>query len=128
MGNLGLGIILVGVFIIGFFYSWSLRHAFNVTVWFGVGWMGSLFVLYVLDRTGYGIVSTAPLGAGGAVAIGIATIVAYIHHVRWKRAEAVRRRIKAEEAAARRARGEREPTLIGNVARTIAKMRTPSDS
>lgn len=127
MGNLGLGIILVGVFIIGFFYSWSLRHAFNVTVWFGVGWMGSLFVLYVLDRAGYGIVSTAPLGAGGAVAIGIATVVAYVYHFRWKKAEAERKRIKAEEAAARRARGEREPTLIGNVARTLAKMRTPSN-
>ncbi len=128
MGNLGLGVILVGVFLIGFFYTWSLRHAFNLTVWFGVGWMGSLFVLYILDRAGYGIVSTEPLGAGGAVALGIGSLVAYIYHVRWKKAEAERQRIKAEEAAARRARGEREPTFIGNVARAIGKMRTPSDS
>ncbi|CAN5541299.1 hypothetical protein BH23CHL2_BH23CHL2_09210 [soil metagenome] len=124
MGNLGLGVILVGVFIIGFFYSWSLRHAFNLTVWFGAGWMGSLLVLYVLDETGYGIVSTEPLGSGGAVAIGVATLVAYFHHRRWQKEEAERRRIKAEEAAERRARGEREPNLIGNVARAISKMRS----
>ena len=128
MGNLGLGVILVGVFIIGFFYTWNLRHAFNLTVWFGVGWMGSLFVLYVLDEAGYGIVSTEPLGSGGAVAIGVATIVAYIYHRRWKAAEAEKERIKAEEAAARKARGESEPSLIGNVARALGKMRTPSDS
>ena len=128
MGNLGLGVILVGVFIIGFFYTWSVRHAFNLTVWFGVGWMGSLFVLYVLDEAGYGIVSTEPLGSGGAVAIGVATIVAYIYHRRWKAAEAEKERIKAEEAAARKARGESEPSLIGNVARALGKMRTPSDS
>lgn len=127
MGNLGLGVILVGVFIIGFFYTWSLRHAFNLTVWFGVGWMGSLFVLYVLDEAGYGIVSTAPLGSGGAVAIGIASLVAYFYHRRWKKEEAERQRIKAEEAAARRARGEREPTFFGNVGRAIGKMRSSSD-
>jgi hypothetical protein len=127
MGNLGLGVILVGVFLIGFFYTWSIRHAFNLTVWFGVGWMGSLAVLYILDESGYGIVSTSPLGAGGAVAIAIAALVAYVYHLRWKRAEAERQRIKAEQAAARRARGEREPTFIGNVARAISKMRTPSD-
>jgi hypothetical protein len=127
MGNLGLGVILVGVFLIGFFYTWSIRHAFNLTVWFGVGWMGSLAVLYVLDESGYGIVSTSPLGAGGAVAIAFAALVAYVYHLRWKKAEAERQRIKAEQAAARRARGEREPTFIGNVARAISKMRSPSD-
>ena len=128
MGNLGLGVILVGVFIIGLFYTWSVRHAFNLMVWFGIGWMGSLFILYILDESGYGVISTAPLGSGGAVAIAVAALVAYIYHRRWKKAEAVRQRIKAEEAAARRARGEREPTFIGNVARAIGKMRSPSDS
>ena len=126
MGNLGLGVILVGVFIIGFFYSWNLRHAFNLMVWFGAGWMGSLFVLYVLDESGYGIVSTAPLGAGGAVAIGLAALVAYFYHRRWKKDEGERQRIRAEAAAARRARGERDPTFIGNVARAIGKMRSSS--
>ena len=128
MGNLGLGVILVGVFIIGLFYTWSIRHAFNLMVWFGIGWMGSLFILYILDESGYGVISTAPLGSGGAVAIAVAALVAYIYHRRWKKAEAVRQRIKAEEAAARSARGEREPTFIGNVARAIGKMRSPSDS
>ncbi len=124
MGNLGLGVILVGVFLIGFFYTWNLRHAFNLTVWFGVGWMGSLFVFYVAERVGYGIVSTSPLGSGGAVAIAIASLVAYVYHLRWKKAEAERQRIKAEQAAARRARGEREPSLVGNVARALGKMRS----
>ncbi|MEZ4523198.1 MAG: hypothetical protein R3A46_16385 [Thermomicrobiales bacterium] len=124
MGNLGLGVILVGVFLIGFFYTWSLRHAFNLMVWFGVGWMGSLFVFYVLEQAGYGVVSTDPLGSAGAVAIGVAALVAYVYHRRWKKAEAERQRIKAEEAAARRARGEREPTFIGNVARAISKVRS----
>jgi hypothetical protein len=127
MGNLGLGVILVGVFIIGFAFTWSIRHAFNLTVWFGVGWMGSLAVLYILDQAGYGIVSTSPLGAAGAVAIAVGALVAYVYHLRWKKAEAERRRIKAEAAAARRARGEREPSFIGNVARAINRMRTPSD-
>lgn len=127
MGNLGLGVILVGVFIIGFFYTWSVRHAFNLTVWFGVGWMGSLFVFYVLDMLGYGIVSVEPLGSGGAVALGIASIVAYVYHRQWKKAEAERQRIKAEEAAARKARGESEPSFIGNVGRALGKMRRPSD-
>ena len=126
MGNLGLGIILVGVFLIGLFYTWRVRHAFNLTVWFGVGWMGSLFVLYVLDEAGYGIVSTEPLGSGGAVAIGVASIVAYVYHRRWKAAEAEKERIKAEEAAARKARGEPEPTFIGNVGRALGKMRSSS--
>jgi hypothetical protein len=128
MGQLGLGVILVGVFIIGFFYTWSVRHAFNLTVWFGIGWMGSLFVLYVLDNTGYGVVSTDPLGSAGAVAIAAGALVAYIYHRRWKKQEAERQRIKAEQVAARRARGEREPTFIGNVARAIGKMRSSSDS
>ena len=128
MGNLGLGVILLGVFLIGFFYTWSVRHGFNLTVWFGVGWMGSLFVLYVLDKTGYGVVSTDPLGSAGAVAIAAGALVAYIYHRRWKKEEAERQRIKAEAAAARKARGEREPTFIGNVARTIGKMRSSSDS
>ncbi len=128
MGQIGLGVILIGVFIIGFFYTWSIRHGFNLTVWFGIGWMGSLFVLYVLDKTGHGIVSTDPLGSAGAVAIAVGALVAYVYHRRWKKEEAERQRIKAEQAAARRARGEREPTLIGNVARAIGKMRSSSDS
>ncbi len=128
MGNLGLGVILVGVYIVGFFYTWSLRHAFNMTVWFGIGWMGSLFVFYILEQLGYGIVSTAPLGSGGAVALAIASVVAFVYYRRWRKEEAERQRIKAEEAAARRARGEREPSLIGNVARAIGKMRSSSDS
>ena len=126
MGNLGLGIILVGVFVVGFVLTWSVRHAFNLTVWFGAAWMGALFVLYVSERAGYGIVSTSPLGLGGSVALVFATIFSYIYHLRWRRAEAERQRIKAEEAAARRARGEPDPTLIGNVARAIGRMRSSS--
>jgi uncharacterized membrane protein len=123
MGNLGLGVILVGVFIIGFVYTWSFRHAFNLTVWFGVGWMGSLAVLYMLDKLGYGVISTDPLGSAGAVAIAAGALVAYIYHMRWRKAEAERQRIKAAEAAARRARGEPEPSVIGNLGRTLGKMR-----
>lgn len=127
MGNLGLGVILVGAFIIGFMFSWSIRHAFNIMVWFGVGWMGSLFILWALDLSGYGFISTDPLGPVGAIGIGIGALVAYFYHRRWQKAEAERQRIKAAEAAARRARGEREPTLIGNVARVIGRMRSSSD-
>lgn len=124
MGNIGLGVILVGVFIVGFMFSWSIRHAFNLTVWFGVAWMGSLFVLYVADQAGYGYISTAPLGSGGAVGLGIAAIVAYFYHRRWMREEIERRRKEAAERAARRARGEREPNLVGNALRAINKMRS----
>src|SRR5690606_302563 len=123
MGNLGLGIILVGVFLIGFFYTWSFRHAFNLTVWFGVGWMRSLVALFTLEKLGYGIVSTDPLGSAGAVGIAVGALVAYVYHKRWQKAEAERQRIKAAEAAARRARGEPEPSVIGNLGRALGKMR-----
>lgn len=124
MGNIGLGVILVGVFIVGFMFSWNIRHAFNMTVWFGVAWMGSLFVLYVVDMAGYGYISTEPFGSGGAVGLGIAALVTYFYHRRWQKAELERRRREAAERAARRARGEGEPNLVGNVFRAINKMRS----
>lgn len=124
MGNIGLGVILVGVFIVGFMFTWNLRHAFNLTVWFGAGWMGTLLVLYVADMVGYGFISVAPLGSGGAVAIGLATIVTWLYHRRWQKEERARKAREAAERAARRKRGEPEPTLLGNVFRAVRKARS----
>ncbi|MFW6075689.1 MAG: hypothetical protein ACOC9Y_08845 [Chloroflexota bacterium] len=124
MGNLGLGVILVGVFIVGFMFSWSLRHAFNLTVWFGAGWMGTLLLLYIADMAGYGYISVEPLGSGGAVAIGVATIVAWFYHRRWQKEERIRKAREAAERAARRKSGKPEPTMLGNVFRAVQKMRS----
>lgn len=124
MGNIGLGVIIIGVFIMTLAFTWSLRHAFNTTVWFSVGWVGTLFALYMLDVAGYGVISTSPLGPGGAVALGGGAIVAYIYHRRWMKAQAIKKAREAAERAARRARGEPEPTMLGNVFRTINKVRS----
>jgi hypothetical protein len=124
VGNIGLGVIIIGVFIMTLAFTWSLRHAFNTTVWFSVGWVGTLFVLYVMDVAGYGYISTSPLGPGGAVALGGGAIVAYIYHRRWMKQQAIKKAREAAERAARRARGEPEPTLLGNVFRTINKVRS----
>lgn len=124
MGNLGLGILVVAVFLVGFMSSWSIRHAFNLSVWFGIGWLGALALLYALDAAGFGYISTAPIGPGGGVALGVGAIVAYVYHQRWKKQQEEKRRREAAARAARRARGEREPTFVGNLARAINKMRS----
>lgn len=124
MGNLGLGVVLVGVFIVGLAFSWSLRHAFNLTVWFGVGWVGSLLALYLFEQTGLSPISTSPLGSGGGVALGVGAIVAYIYHRRWQKEQAIKRARKAAARARRRAEGKPEPTFLGNVFRAVQKMRS----
>lgn len=124
MGNIGLGILLIAVFFVGFMSTWSLRHAFNLTVWFGAGWIGALAFIYLLDMVGLGYISTEPLGPGGAVALGIGALVAYVYHQRWKKQQEEKRRREAAARAARRARGEREPTFAGNLARALKKMRS----
>ncbi len=123
-GNLGLGIVLVGVFICGFAFSWSIRHAFNLTVWFGVGWVASLLVLYLVDSAGISPISTDPLGSGGAVALGIGAIVAYYYHRRWQKEQLLKRQREAEARARRRAKGIPEPSFLGNVGRAVRKMRS----
>ncbi len=125
MGNIGLGVIVIGVFLVIFMFTWSLRHAFNTAVWFSVAWMLTLLGLYLADAAGYGYISIAPTGPAGAVGLAIAALIAYFYHRRWKKIQ-LEKKIQAEkERARRRAAGEPEPSLLGNVFRAINKARSP---
>jgi hypothetical protein len=87
-------------FVLGLFTTWSIREAFQETVWFNVAYVASLALIYGLEVAGLSPFSTSPTGSGGVIALAIAFVALGIQRYRWKQE---RRRI-AEAKAAERAR------------------------
>jgi hypothetical protein len=91
-------------FVLTFARTWSIRKAFNDTVWFTAFWLGALALIYAADVTGLGLISTSPVGPGGAIAIGIGFIGYYIGSYRWNQRQ---KKIRAARAAAEAERRRR---------------------
>ncbi len=93
--------------------TWNVREAIEETVWFNVAYVAALGILYVLDITGYGIVSTSPTGIGGGVALIFGFAAMMIQRRRWtleRRREKIRKEAARQALEAARARGEVVPT------------------
>ncbi len=121
-------------FVLAIATTWNLREAFEETVWFNVGYVITLGVIYVMEVAGYGIFSTSPTGAGGAVAMIVGFAALGVRRYQWKKE---RQRIKEQkaleakrrqrEAAAAAARGEtkkprEERSLIVDAFRVAGSM------
>ena len=118
---MGLGIIPIAVFILAFAGTWSLREAFNEMIWFGVGWLGALAVIYLFDVAGYGFLSTSPTGPGGGVAFIFGFGAMYYRRYKWRQ-EQVEKKLREAEARARRAsEGTPEPSFLGNMGRGMGR-------
>lgn len=123
-GSAGLSLVPIAVFILALVTTWSIRESINETFWFAAGWIGGLFVLYMAELAGFGIFSTSATGLGGGVALLIG-IAAFMYRRReWRKEQAIKKARKEAERARRRARGQSEPTLLGNVFRAIQKTRS----
>lgn len=118
---MGLGIIPLAVFVLGFAGTWNIREAFNETIWFSAAWLGALAVIYGFDVAGFGFLSTSPTGPGGGVAFLIGFGAMYYRRRMWKKEQAERARLAAEARARRAREGVPEPTLLGNVGRGMGR-------
>lgn len=118
---MGLGIIPLAVFVLGFAGTWSVREAFNEMIWFSVGWLGALAIIYGFDVAGYGFLSTSPTGPGGGVAFIIGFGAMYYRRRKWRQEQIEKRRIAAEERARRARNGQPEPSFLGNVGRGMGR-------
>jgi hypothetical protein len=99
-----LWIIPILPFVLTFARTWSVRKAFNDTVWFTGFWLGTLAVIYAAEVAGLDFISTSPVGPGGAIAIGVGFIGYYVGSYRWNKRQ---RRIRAARAAAEEERRRR---------------------
>ena len=118
---MGLAIVPLAVFVLGFASTWSLRESFNETIWFGAGWMGGLAIIYAFDVAGYGFLSTSPTGPGGGVSLLIGFAAMYYRRRKWKQEQIEKARRTAEERARRQREGRPEPSLLGNVGRSMGR-------
>lgn len=121
-------------FILAIATTWSLREAFAETVWFNVGYVATLAVIYVADLVGLGFISTSPVGPGGGIALGVGFVALGYRRYRWKQEERLKAIAREEErkrrAAAARAAGKsakpQEKSLIVDAFRfagTLQKQR-----
>jgi hypothetical protein len=118
---MGLGIIPIAVFILAFAGTWSLREAFNEMIWFGVGWLGALAVIYMFDVVGYGFLSTSPTGPGGGVAFIFGFGAMYYRRRLWRQEQAEKRRRQEEERARHAREGTTPPSFLGNMGRGMGR-------
>lgn len=121
-------------FVLAIATTWNFREAFEETVWFNVGYVITLGVIYVMEVTGNGVFSTSPTGAGGAVAMVVGFAALGVRRYQWKKErqrlmeqKALEARRKQREAAAAAARGEttqtkEERSLIVNAFRVAGSM------
>lgn len=116
--HLGMGILVVAAFVLGFAKSFSIKEAFEETVWFSVAYMAALAVIFVFEAAGYGFLSTSPTGAGGAVALLIGFLAMWVQHGRWKKEKARKAALKAAERQRRVAAGlPAERSMVGEAFR-----------
>lgn len=121
--SLGLGFVLVAIFVLAFVMTGSLRESLNETIWFGAGWMAALAAIYLFDSLGYGYISTSPAGIGGGIGLIAGFVALYLRRRMWRK-EQTRKRLEREaERARRRAAGESDPGPLGNVVRSVRKSR-----
>jgi hypothetical protein len=125
--QLGLGIVLVAVFVLAFAGSWSLREAFNETVWFSAFWVIALAALYAFDQTGFSPISTSPTGIGGGIALLVGFLGMMVRRRRWRKEVALKRAQKAAEQARRKAAGIPEPTMATRLGAAVRAMRKPEE-
>ncbi len=100
-------LIPIAPFIIGIATTWSLREAFEETVWFNAAYALTLGVVYLAEVAGFGFVSTSPTGAGGALGLVAGFTAQGIARYRWKKAQyakAVARAAEQRRLAAERKR------------------------
>lgn len=90
-------------FILAIATTWSLREAFAETVWFNVGYVATLAIIYVADLVGLGFVSTSPVGPGGAIALGVGFAALGYRRYRWKQEERLKAIAREEERKRREA-------------------------
>jgi uncharacterized membrane protein YccC len=121
--SLGLGFVLVAIFVLAFVMTGNLREAFNETIWFGAGWMAALAVIYLFDSMGYGYISTSPAGLGGGIGLVVGFVALFLRRRMWRKEQARKRLEREAERARRRAAGEPDPGPLGNVVRSIRKSR-----
>jgi hypothetical protein len=95
-------LIPIAPFILGIATTWSLREAFEETVWFNVAYVLTLGVIYLADAVGYGFISTSPVGSGGLIAMVTGFIALGVRRRQWKieqREKAIAKARKAREQA-----------------------------
>src|SRR5690606_471135 len=99
------------------------REAFNEMIWFSVGWMGGLAVIYAFDVAGYGFLSTSPTGPGGGISLLIGFGAMFYRRRKWRQEQIEKQRRLAEERARRIREGVPEPSsgLLGNVGRSMGR-------
>jgi hypothetical protein len=119
--SLGLGFVLVAVFVLALVSTMNLREAFNEMIWFGAGWMAALALIYLADGLGFGYISTSPTGVGGGIGLIVGFAALFLRRRMWRK-ELARKRLEREaERARRRAAGQPESGALGNVLRTVRK-------
>src|SRR3954453_9169339 len=97
-------IIPIAPFILAIATTWSIREAIEETVWFNVAYIGMLALIYGLEVTGFGIISTSPTGSGGLFAMLAGFVALGIQRYCWKQEKRRKLEVKAAAAAAERAR------------------------
>lgn len=107
MPHTAMWLIPIAPFIIGIATTWSLREAFEETVWFNAAYVLTLGVIYLADLLGFGFISTSPIGAGGGLAMIAGFGAQGVARYRWKKAQyekAVAKAIEQRRLAAERKR------------------------
>ncbi|HUG14242.1 MAG TPA: hypothetical protein VMM78_04415 [Thermomicrobiales bacterium] len=121
-------------FVLAIATTWSLREAFAETVWFNVGYVATLAVIYAADLAGLGLISTSPVGPGGGIALGVAFAALAYRRVRWKQEERLKaiareeerkRRLAAARAAGTSAKPQEKSLIVDafRLAGTIQRQR-----
>jgi hypothetical protein len=119
--SLGLGFVLVAVFVLALVSTMNLRESFNEMIWFGAGWMAALAVIYFADSLGFDYISTSPTGIGGGIGLIVGFGALFLRRRMWRN-EQVRKRLEREaERARRRAAGQPESGPLGDVLRAVRK-------
>lgn len=90
-------LIPIAPFIIGIATTWSLREAFEETVWFNAAYALTLGIVYLAEVAGFGFVSTSPTGAGGALGLVAGFTAQGVARYRWKKEQYAKAVAKAAE-------------------------------
>jgi hypothetical protein len=111
--NSALWIIPIMPFILAFFTTWSFAEAITETVWFNVGWVVSLGVIYGMELAGVGVVSTSPTGMGGFFALLFAFIALGVRRFQYRREQKEKAAKKAFADAERARQARRSGSSTG---------------
>ncbi len=90
-------LIPIAPFIVAISTTWSLREAIRETVWFNVGYVLTLLVIYMADVFGYGYISTSPTGPGAGLGMAVGFGALAVARYRWKKEQYAKAVARAEE-------------------------------